>query len=204
MIKVLGAVSLLLGALLWLFAPVSIIWLLILKQWWVIPVAVASLFSHFLLGLALLPAMAFSLPAAALIQRHPAIALLIALPGHLYTAALITIWCMGILTLLRSGATQGTWIPVLLLSFSVGTAPWVYMAQRETQSGGGEGSIIVTMFAQIAFAVVVIGIIIFRPLSIMPLWVTFGAIMLAEVCFSLIYTLALMRARAAYESVNQL
>lgn len=201
--KLIGAVGVLLAILLWLSAPVSIIWLLVLGEWWVIPMAIASLFSHFILGLALFPAMALSLPAAALIQRRPVIGSLMALPGHLYTAALITAWCMGALTFLLSRSNEVTWIPLMLFSFSVGTAPWVYMAQKETQSGGGEGSIIAATFTQIAFAAVMIGIVVFRPTSMMPLWATFGAIMLLEVCFSLYYTLASIWVRAHYGPVPQ-
>ncbi len=149
----------------WLAAPVSIIWLMILGEWWVIGLAFLSLFSHFLLGIALLPAMAFAAPAAALSPRRPTAAMILGIPGLVYTAALITVWCMGVLTYLVSRATPSTWIPLLLLAFSIGTAPWAYMAQKEAQRGGGEGSLMAAFSAQVAFVAVLLAIVIFRPLS---------------------------------------
>jgi hypothetical protein len=125
----------------WLAAPVAVIWLMILGEWWAVGLAFLSLFSHFLLAIALLPAMAFAVPAAALSRSRPAAAMALGIPGLLYTAALITVWCMGALTYLLSRATPASWIPLMLLAFSIGTAPWTYMAQKEAQGGAGEGSL---------------------------------------------------------------
>ena len=58
-------------ALNWLAAPIAIVWLVILGEWWVIGVAFASLFSHFLLGLALIPGLALIAPAVAAGIRVP-------------------------------------------------------------------------------------------------------------------------------------
>ncbi len=91
----------------------------------------------------------------------------------------------------------------MLLSFSMGTAPWVYMAQKETQGGGGEGSIITTFFMQISFVAVMLAIVVFRPSSLLPLWLIFGAIMLIGVCASVAYGLASIQFRTAYELARQ-
>jgi hypothetical protein len=155
--------------------------------------AFLSLFSHFLLAIALLPVMAFAVPAAALSRRSPVAAMFVGLPGLLYTAALITVWCMGALTYLLLRATPSSWIPLMLLAFSVGTAPWTYMAQREAQGGAGEGSLMAAFFAQLAFVAVILAIVIFRPASLTPLWLLFSAIMLIEVCIATAVGLAIMR-----------
>jgi hypothetical protein len=181
----------------WLVAPVSVLWLMLLGEWWAVGLVFLSLFSHFLLAIALLPAMAFAVPAAALSRRRPAAAMILGLPGLLYTAALITVWCMGALTYLLSRATPTSWIPLMLLAFSIGTAPWTYMAQKEAQGGAGEGSIMAAFFAQLAFVAVIIAIVFFRPASLRPLWLLFSTIMLIHVFVAAIIGVVIMREEAA-------
>jgi|SRR6185312_15052950 len=187
----------------WLAAPVSVIWLMILGEWWAVGLAFLSLFSHFLLAIALLPAMAFAGPAAALSRRRPVAAMILRIPGLLYTAALITVWCMGVLTYLLSRATITSWIPLMLLAFSIGTAPWTYMAQKESQGGAGEGSLMAAFFAQLAFLAIILTIIIFRPESLRPLWLLFSMIMLIQVCVATIVGVAMIREEAASASTGR-
>ena len=111
-------------ALNWLAAPIAIVWLVILGEWWVIGVAFASLFSHFLLGLALIPGLALVAPAVAAGESRPRLALFLGALPLLYTAALVTVWCIGVLILLLRRADASSLIPICLLAYSIGTAPW--------------------------------------------------------------------------------
>lgn len=181
----------------WLAAPVSLIWLIVLGEWWVLGLAVLSLFSHFLLAIALLPAVAFAVPAAAVSRRNPTAAVILGIPGLLYSAALITVWCMGALTYLLSRATPATWFPLMLLAFSIGTGPWTYLAQKDAQGGAGEGSFLGVFFMQLAFLAVILAIVIFRPDSLAPLWLLFGTIMLIQVGVAVAVGVAMMREEPA-------
>ena len=183
----LKVVGVLLMGLNFLAAPLAIVWLLVLGEWWVVGVAVLSLFSHFVLSILLIPGMALAVPAVALTKRRPHLALIAGIPALLYTATLITVWCIGALIFLMSRATAESWIPLLLLSYSIGTAPWAYMAQHEIRGGGGEGSMIATVFMQLAFAIVVCYSIVFRPDTAEPLWWIFGIVMGVEVLVCLAY-----------------
>lgn len=140
--------------------------------------------------------MALAVPAVALSRSRPTAAMILGIPGLLYTAALITVWCMGALTYLLSRATPASWIPLMLLAFSIGTAPWTYMAQKEAQGGAGESSLVAAFFAQLAFVAVMLAIVIFRPESLRPLWLIFSVVMLIHVCFATVVGVAIMREAA--------
>lgn len=176
-----------------LSAPIAIVWLMIQGQWWAIGLAVVSLFSHYILGLAMLPGLALSAPAAVMAEKRPTLALILGIPGLLYTAALITIWCMGVLAFLMRGATPQTWFPLLLLSYSIGTAPWAYMAQHEIRGGGGEGAMVATFFMQLAFLVNMAYVVIGRP-TLLALWIIFASIMGLQVVIAVVMAFALGRA----------
>lgn len=73
-----------------------------------------------------------------------------------YTMALLTGWCMGILILVLKFATERLVVPVMILSHTVAMAPWIFFAQKDQESGGNEYSLMATVFAEIAFIVVIV------------------------------------------------
>ena len=116
--------TVLMGAIMvmnWLAGPIAFVWLAILDEWWALGFALLSLMAPFVLGIALLTGMLLSAPALMLAEKKPAVVPLVAIPGLLYTAALMTVWCMGAFTVLLMQANSSSWVPLMLLSYSIGT-----------------------------------------------------------------------------------
>jgi hypothetical protein len=186
-------------------APIAIIWLIVLGEWWAVGLAALSLFSPFLISLLVLPALVFAAPAAAVAPRKPLLAVVLGLPGLLYTAAVITIWCVGSLLFLIARATPESWLPLLLLGYSIGTAPWAYLAQQELRSGSGaEGSLVATFFMQVASVLVLLYVLLVRPESPEPLWWIFGTVMAVEVVVAFVLAKAAAQTDAAMQRVQHL
>ena len=83
---------------------------------------------------------------------------------------------MGILYFFVMRADSDSLAPVLLLAYGVATGPISWMAQKESQHGGGEFAVISSLFAQIAFiAVVAVAFIVAWPFFDLAL--LFAAIM---------------------------
>lgn len=140
------------------------VWLVILGDWWVIGYGIALLVgSPFLLGLAMMPSLILMVPAAPLLERGR---IILAAPflflGGLYTIALISGWCLFILWFFVSRADYNNYIPILIWSYGVALGPWMYMAQKEAQSGGSGGEHISIFFAQVAYIAVVLTLMFTR------------------------------------------
>ncbi len=179
----------------WFAAPIAVIWLIIRGEWWAIGTAIMSLFSPFVLGIALLPGVALGIPALAAAERRSPLALVLGALPLLYTAALICVWCIGVLLFLLRRADASTVVPLTLLAYSIATAPWGYMATKETQGGGGEGSMVAVFFAQIGMAIVALFVLLARPRSPTPLWWIMGSVMVVEVIVSLVAAKMMMVAQ---------
>ena len=179
MSRVLRSLSLVFTVGGWLALPVSIVWLMVLAQWWALAVVVVSFAAPFVLAIALLPGLALGAAAVKVAARRRAAGLVIAFTGLLYVAALITVWCMGVFTFLVHRATPATMVPLLLLAFSVGSGPWKYMARRQLREGR-RGELVQTFFLQLALLVVISSFVLFRPDSVMPLWWLFAGVMMVE------------------------
>jgi hypothetical protein len=102
--------------------------------------------------------------------------------GNVYTAAIIILWCIGVLVFFVERATEGTLIPLLIWSYGVALGPWQYMAQKENQSGSGEGSLMTTLFAQIGYVLVLI-LASLTSITFVGAVVVFAIIMLVGVTF---------------------
>ncbi len=185
----LRVLAVLLQGLSWLATPIAIVWLIGLRQWWAVGVAMLSLLAPLVLGLALLPGLALAASAAGAMAKHRGVALLVGIVGLLYAAALITAWCMGVFTFLLGKATSDTLIPLLLLSFSLGTGPWRYLARRELREGR-RGEVIQTFFMQLAFVTMIAFFTIVRPEGSVALWWIFGSVMAVEV---VVYAISIPR-----------
>jgi len=137
---------------------VSGIWLAILGDWHVIIQGVIFLiFSSFAISFALMPSLLFAAPAALAIQKGKnVLGIILSVPALLYTVALITAWCLWVFWLFSSSADGHNLIPLLIWSYGVAISPWSWLAQKESQGGGGEAAIFVTFFAEIACVATII------------------------------------------------
>lgn len=142
---------------------VSGIWLAFLKDWSTIGIGVASFFvSTMILGFVLMPSMLLAAPAVYFAEKGKTIGLVcFAALDSLYTSAVVTIWCCGVLFLFVKDATASNIIPRLIWSYGVATGPWVYMASKD-QGAGSEGfaSSIFTFVAQLAYLVIMVLVLV--------------------------------------------
>src|SRR5690606_22299873 len=124
---------------------ISGLWLAFTGQWWAIGWGVAGLFfSHFLLGIILLPGGLLAAPGAMLMEKRPVLAWPFLVLGDLYTSAALCIWCLEVLAFFTSqpGATTAAPVALLLWTFGVATGPIAYMASKEEQAGSSPASVI--------------------------------------------------------------
>ena len=157
---------------------VSGIWLIILGQWGIIGFGIAALFvSGIGLGIALMPGILFSGPAAILHEKGNKFGFyFLGFLSALYTILVLTVWCILVLYFFVKHADISSIIPVLIWSYGVAIGPIAWMAQKEMQEGN-EFSMIATFFIQVAYLLSIIAILFFR-VSLTDVIVFFGLIML--------------------------
>lgn len=154
------------------------IWLAALGEWWAIGYGLLGLLSHFLLGIIMVPSLLFAGPAVLLVGKGKIfLAIPFLLLSQLYTYAVITAWAMFVFYFFMSEASRDTFWPLLIWSYGVALGPWMYMAQKEQQGGTGDGSVMTTFFAQVAYIIVAL-VVIFGSATLIDLAAIFGAIML--------------------------
>jgi len=162
------------------------IWLAILGEWGeIIRGIIFFVVAGFAISIALMPSLLFAAPAAMAVERGKK--LLGALLGSLsvlYTVALITIWCIWVMWLFVSSATESSLIPLLVWSYGVALGPWMWLAQKDQQGGGNEFSTLTTFFAQAAY---ILGMIMFFfGATLGAIAILFGIIMLAGAILQMI------------------
>jgi hypothetical protein len=167
-----------LGLLNMLGGIVAGIWLAILGKWGIIGYGIAALFvSGFGLGIAMMPGLLFAAPAAALLEKGNKLGFyFFGFLSALYTVAILTVWCIAVLYFFARQADPSSIVPILLWSYGVATGPIGWMAQKEAQGGGGEGAMISTFFAQVAYVIVILAVLFFH-VSVVDVAVLFGLIM---------------------------
>lgn len=143
---------------------VSGIWLVILGRWSIIGYGLVALIaSSFCLSLAIMPTLLFAAPAALLYEKGYKLACyFFGFLATLYTMSVLAVWCMAVLFFFTRQADVSTIIPILLWSYVVATAPIAWMAQKELQGGGGIHSTISSTFAQVAYILVVLAMILLK------------------------------------------
>lgn len=172
---------------------VSGIWIAVLGEWWAIGFGILIIAaSTFVISIALLPGMGLAAGGIALGQKSTADMMLLMLMSSLYTVAVITVWCVGMLLVFLSRATHHSWIPLLIWSYGLATGPWTYMASKESQGGGGEGSVIAAFFAQLAYVVMVAVGLIFGG-TVLSMAKVFGGVMLVGVLIQVVMVVSLVR-----------
>ncbi len=182
--KIMGLLSPPLMLLNMLGGIASGIWLAILGQWGIIGYGIAMLFiGVFALCLLMMPGLLLAAPAAMLAEKENKIGLyFFGFLSALYTVAVLTVWCVGIMYFFAQQANANSYIPTLIWSYGAATGPLTYMAQKEMQGGGGEASLIATFFAQVAYIISAI-IAIFLPVTIIDIVIIFGGIMVIGLIF---------------------
>jgi hypothetical protein len=133
----------------------AFIWLFVLREWWAIGYGVAGLFfSHYLLGLAVMPGALFGVAGKVLGEKGPFfLPLFLILLSELYTYALISAWCIFVMRLFLSHARDQTHWPLLIWSSGVALGPWRFLAQQDGDSEAGDYSAWRTFFAQVSYVV---------------------------------------------------
>jgi len=156
-------------------AVISGIWLAILGEWKPILQGIGFMIvAWFALGFALMPSLIFVAPAMKLIEKGKiGLGMFVGSFSLLYTNALITVWCIWILTLFLEQADQKSFIPMLIWSYGVALAPWIGMAEKEREVN--EYSTFTAFTAAIAYIITMI-MVVFGA-AFVTIFVTFGLIM---------------------------
>ena len=104
---------------------ISGVWLAILGEWGTIGNGLLFLFtSTFLIGFALMPSLLLDVPAVYCAEKGKTIGLVFfGGLSSVYTLALVTVWCCGILYMFVKDATSASLIPRLIWSYGVATGP---------------------------------------------------------------------------------
>lgn len=136
---------------------IGVIWLMILGQWGALGVALgATIFGTFACGVALMPGLLATGPAV-LLHGKGGFARITAYPfmfvGLLWTFAVMCTWALWWFSYFLKIADSTSLVPMLLIAFSVATAPWVYMAQKDAQGGSNHASF-TAFFLQLACAAI--------------------------------------------------
>lgn len=170
------------------------IWLAILGEWWAIGYGVVGLLlSHYLLAIIIMPGLLLAGPAVVLIEKGKTfLAFPFLLLSQLYTYAVISAWCMFVFYFFMRQAGQDTFWPLLIWSYGVALGPWMYMARKEQQVGTGDASAMTTFFAQVAYIVVAL-VVVLGSAALIDLAIIFGAIMLVAMLIQTGITLAMLR-----------
>ena len=155
------------------------IWLAILGEWGEIFRGILFMVvSGFAISIALMPSLLFAAPAAMAIEKgKKLLGMFFGSLSVLYTVALMTVWCIWIMWLFVSSATDSSLIPLLIWSYGVALAPWMWLAQKDQQGGGGnEYSMFTIFFAQVSYILAMV--MFFLGATLGTIAVMFGAIML--------------------------
>ena len=157
---------------------ISGIWLVILGEWSEIFRGILFMVvSGFVISIALMPSLLFAAPAALAIQKgKKLLGMFFGSLSVVYTFGLMTIWCIWIMWLFASSANDEALIPLLIWSYGVALAPWMWLAQKDQQGGGNEYSMFTIFFAQVSYILTMV--MFFLGTTIGVLTITFGAIML--------------------------
>jgi hypothetical protein len=157
---------------------VSGIWLAILGEWGeIIRGIILIVVSGFTISFALMPGLLFAGPAALAMEKSKKIlGIFFGSLSVLYTVELITVWCILIMWFFVTSATERSLIPMLIWSYGVALAPWMWLAQKDQQGGGNEFSIFTTFFAQLSYILSMI--MFFLGATLGAIAIIFGLIML--------------------------
>jgi hypothetical protein len=158
------------------------IWLVVLRDWHTILLGIAFLFvSTVAFSFVFIPSKLLLVPAAYFAKRGKTIGFVcFGALGGLYSYAVITVWCCAVLWIFVNGATAHALVPLLVWSYGVATIPLAYTALAEYRAGGDStGSHLATFFAQLAYFIIIL-LLILSPISLLGVIKVFGGFMLVS------------------------
>jgi hypothetical protein len=180
---------------------VSGVWLVVLKDWGAIGTGIfLFLISTFLLGIALVPSLLLVAPAIAFAEKGKTFGVVFfGVLSSLYICILVTLWCCGIFFLFVKGAAENTYIPRLVWSYGIATAPWSYMASKDEDSGAEAfGSSFTVFFAQLGYLVIMLVTAIFGMTLVQAIGV-FGSFMLVALVVQSTVTVLIQREQRSFQ-----
>jgi len=135
---------------------VSGVWLLIIGEWRLVVLGViAIVVSSFVLGLLMMPSLLFA-GLASVIKGNGGKMVPVVL-STLYTALVMTVWCVASLWVFGVFATSKNVVPLLIWSYGVAVGPWADMARKDQAGQGGNMfSMISVFFAEFGYLVAMV------------------------------------------------
>jgi len=178
---------------------VSGIWLAVIHDWKTLGIGISFFFfSTFILGIVLIPSVLLVAPAAYCAERGKTIGLVFfGALSSVYVLTLITVWCCGVLLLFMRDANEANFIPRLIWSYGVATAPWGYMASKG-ESEEDFGTTVAVFLAELAYLVLMLLITFFR-ITVLGGLEIFGGFMLVGLIVQTSMLVVIQRERFSKE-----
>jgi len=163
------------------------IWLAILGEWWSIIYGLfAVIAAESILRFVLKPRLILTGSMVDSAERGNTYGLIcLGSLFSLYSAIIMTVWCVGVLLFFNLSATHADALPKFLWSYGIATGPWIYMALNELDCDSRIVSIMFAILAQLAcFA---IGILMFcTPITVGRAIVIFASFMAVGIVIQVI------------------
>jgi hypothetical protein len=158
------AVSVPLGLLNMLIGMVAGVWLAVLGRWDLIGYGIVAIIIAGLIAAALArrPGLLLDVPAARRTRGRALLIGFMSFLGSLYRVAVITAWCLAVLYFFAWRAGGNSLVPALVWSYAIAAGPIVWMDQNEIQGGGGRNAAVATLFAQVAYVLVLLAILVYE------------------------------------------
>jgi hypothetical protein len=177
------------------------IWLAVLRDWRTLGLGIGFFFvSTLILGFALMPSLLLAAPAAYFAEKGRMLGLVFfGILSSLYSLALITIWCCGVLFLFMRDANTANIVPRLIWSYGVATGPLGYMASKEQDPEEGVAASTVAVFlAELAYLFIMV-LVIFSGITLLGALKVFGSFMAAGLVVQISMVVLVQRDRFARE-----
>jgi hypothetical protein len=150
---------------------ISAIWLAVLGNWRTIGIGIGlMILSGSILRIVLMPAILLIAPTPYFARKRSMLLVrAFTFLGSLYITTVFALWCAGVLLFFVNMTTDKSIIPVLIWSYVVAIGPLVILTNKEVQAGGGESSIIFTVFTQLGYAATILVVVLTGVFSLIPL-----------------------------------
>lgn len=131
------------------------IWFAVNGDWSAIGWGIAWLIAGpFVASLAIMPGMIFGIPGMRAAERgDDGTARLMAVLSGLYTNAVMVFLSLVVTGFFFRKVHSSPLLPTLLWAYTASVLPWVFLAEKDQQSGGNEFSSIATLFLQFGYVI---------------------------------------------------
>ena len=178
---------------------VAVVWLAILGEWSLIVFGIIGFFvGRYLIIALLLPAALILSPGAYFLRRGiMSGTYFFGFLGALYCTAVLTVWSLFVLDFFVQQVLPQSLFPILLWSYIIATAPILWLAKKDIQDSGGDQTIVITIFIQIAYVTAII-LFLLSNLAISDVYIIFCIILLFGMIIQFLYTTATFRTSHYY------